>query len=209
MGTMTHFITQLTLAFVPLFFAMNVIGVVPIFLNLTEDLSPQEKSNLTRNACFAVLGVSVLFVFAGAAIFAAMGITADDFRVGGGIIILIIAIVDLVFKQEKSRRDPSATVDASGLGIVPVGIPLIVGPAALTTMLMLVDKYGYFMTIVVLALNLAAVYAIFTKSYLIVRVLRPGGIKVFSKVASLFLAAIAVMMIRVGIVNIISHSRLM
>lgn len=199
-----HFFTELTLAFAPLFFAMNVIGVVPIFLNITEDLTAQERAQLVRNACFAVLGVSVIFIFAGSALFAAMGITADDFRVGGGIIILIISIVDLVFKAEKSRRDPS--VDVGGLGVVPVGIPLIVGPAALTTMLMLVDKYGYFMTITVLALNLAVVYGIFSKSYLIVRVLRPGGIKVFSKIAALFLAAIAVMMIRVGIENIISRS---
>lgn len=198
-----HFFTDLTLAFAPLFFAMNVVGVIPIFLNITEDLNPVERAHLTRNACFAVLGVSVLFIFAGSALFAAMGITADDFRVGGGIIILIIAIVDLIFKVEKSRRDPS--VDIGGLGVVPVGIPLIVGPAALTTMLMLVDRYGYFMTIVVLAINLALVYGIFSKSYLIVRVLRPGGIKVFSKIASLFLAAIAVMMIRVGIENIINR----
>ena len=202
---LSFFIADLSLAFAPLFFAMNVIGVVPIFLNITEDLSLQERANLTRNACFAVLGVSVLFIFAGSTLFAAMGITPDDFRVGGGIILLIISIVDLLFKQEKSRRDPSQ--DVGGLGVVPVGIPLIVGPAALTTMLMLVDKYGYFTTIVVLALNLAIVYGVFSKSYLIVRVLRPGGIKVFSKIASLFLAAIAVMMIRVGIVNIIALAK--
>ncbi len=202
MSQLSIFIADITLAFAPLFFAMNVIGVVPIFLNITEDLNPHERANLTRNACFAVLGVSVLFIFAGTALFSAMGITPDDFRVGGGIILLVISIVDLVFKQEKNRRDPSQDIGA--LGIVPVGIPLIVGPAALTTMLMLVDKYGYFMTIVVLALNLAIVYGIFSKSYLVVRVLRPGGIKVFSKIASLFLAAIAVMMIRVGIVNIIA-----
>ena len=202
---LSFFIADLSLAFAPLFFAMNVIGVVPIFLNITEDLSLQERANLTRNACFAVLGVSVLFIFAGSTLFAAMGITPDDFRVGGGIILLIISIGDLLFKQEKSRRDPSQ--DVGGLGVVPVGIPLIVGPAALTTMLMLVDKYGYFTTIVVLALNLAIVYGVFSKSYLIVRVLRPGGIKVFSKIASLFLAAIAVMMIRVGIVNIIALAK--
>lgn len=199
-----NYVSELTLAFAPLFFAMNVIGVVPIYLNLTEELDAVERAQLTRNACFAVLGVSVLFIFSGRALFSAMGITPDDFRVGGGIIILVIAIVDLVFKTDKSRRDPGQ--DVGGLGIVPVGIPLIVGPAALTTMLMLVDKYGYFMTILVLVINLAIVYGVFSRSYLIVRVLRPGGIKVFSKIASLFLAAIAVMMIRVGIVNIISLS---
>lgn len=200
----TQFLYELTLAFAPLFFAMNVIGVIPIYLNITEDLNAQERANLTRNACFAVLGVSVLFIFAGTALFSAMGITPDDFRVGGGIIILVIAIVDLVFKTDKSRRDPAQEV--GGLGIVPIGIPLIVGPAALTTMLMLVDKYGYFMTISVLALNLGIVYVAFSRSYLILRVLHPGGIKVFSKIASLFLAAIAVMMVRVGIVNIIAAS---
>jgi multiple antibiotic resistance protein len=201
---MSHFFSELTLSFVPLFFAMNIIGVVPIYLNITEELSGEERRNLTRNACFAVLGVSVLFIFAGRALFSSLGITPDDFRVGGGIILLVISIVDLVFKQGKSRRDPGQ--DVGGLGVVPVGIPLIVGPAALTTLLMLVDKFGYFMTIVVLAINLAIVYGVFSKSHLIVRVLRPGGIKVFSKITSLFLAAIAVMMIRVGIVNIISLS---
>jgi len=198
---MSDFFAQLWVAFVPLFVAMNVIGVVPLFIGMTEDLNPSEKQTLIRNACLAVLVVSIIFIFTGTLLFSFMGISADDFRVGGGIILLVISIVDLVFKQEK-RRD--ATNKDVGVGIVPVGIPLIMGPAALTYLLVIVDRYGYFVTIANLILNLGIVYFCFSRSSLIVKILSPGGIKAFSKIASLFLAAIAVMMIRVGIQNIIT-----
>jgi multiple antibiotic resistance protein len=82
---------------------------------------------------------------------------------------------------------------------------LIMGPGALTTIIMVTDIHGYLLTTASIVLNLAIVWFLFTQSKWIVRVIGDGGTRAFAKVASLFLAAIAVMMIRVGILNILQN----
>lgn len=185
----------LLLSFIPLFVAIDVLGVVPIFLSLTERLERPQKFRLVTDATLAALGVSLIFLFFGRFLFSVMGITEDDFRVGGGIILLILAIVDLLFSHDQ-QRSPETSI-----GVVPIGIPLIIGPAALTTILILVDAYGVLVTIVSLLANLAIVWLVFRYSEVVVRVLGRSGSKAIAKVASLFMVAIAVMMIRVGLTN--------
>ena len=126
-----------------------------------------------------------------------MGITIDDFRIAGGIILLILSIGDIVFSSVDRKKDNSK------IGIVPLGIPLIIGPAALTTILILVDKYGIQWTITTMVLNFVIVWFVLYYSRYVLKYMGEGGTKAFAKIASLFLAAIAVMMIREGIVNLI------
>ncbi len=126
-----------------------------------------------------------------------MGITIDDFRIAGGIILLILSINDILFSSEE-RKTPS-----SKIGIVPLGIPLIMGPAALTTILILIDQFGFLYTVFSMALNFIIVWFVLRYSNLIIKIMGEGGTRAFAKVASLFLAAIAVMMIRVGVSNVI------
>ncbi len=115
-----------------------------------------------------------------------------DFQIAGGILLFIIAIVDLIF-PEKTRTFPKETV-----GVVPIGIPLIVGPAVLTLLLMIVHTYGYFSTLFCLILNLLIVWAAFGQSHWIMGLMKEGGAKGFGKVSSLLLAAFAMTMIRIG-----------
>lgn len=183
------------LAFVPLFVALNSLGVLPIFISLTESLEKPEKNKLIWEASLTALVLSYIFLLSGKWLFEFLGIHANDFRIGGGLILLIISISDLMFSQQESRRDPHTT----GLGIVPIGTPLIMGPAAMTTILMLQDRLGYLMTMIGLTVNIIIVFLVFMKSEWIVRLIRKSGARAIGKVFSLFLAAIAVMMIRVGI----------
>jgi multiple antibiotic resistance protein len=185
--------------FLPLFVAIDVIGVLPIFLSLTSGLETRKRRTLVIEASFTALAVSILFIVAGKGIFNFLGITLSDFRIGGGIILLVLSVNDLIFAHEQQRRDPGGSI-----GVVPIGIPLIMGPAALTTILILVNSYGYVLTTLALAANLTIVYIIFNYSDLVNRLMGAAGARAFSKVASLFLAAIAVMMIRVGITDAIS-----
>lgn len=185
----------LLLSFIPLFVAIDVLGVVPIFLSLTEGLDRPQKRRLVTDATLAALGVSLVFLFFGRFLFNVMGITEDDFRVGGGIVLLVIAIIDLLFSHDQ-ERSPDRSI-----GIVPIGVPLIIGPAALTTILILVDAYGMAVTVLSLLANLAIVWLVFRHSEVVVRVMGRGGSKAIAKVASLFMVAIAVMMIRVGLTN--------
>lgn len=186
------------LSFIPIFVAIDVLGLVPIFLSLTSDMKPPEKKKLITDATLTALAVSLVFLFGGRMIFNFLGITENDFRVGGGIVLLVLAVIDLTVTGEKTRA-PQTSV-----GVVPIGIPLIIGPAVLTTLLIIVDAYGYLAAVVGLLANLLLVWLIFRNSDYIIRVMGEAGSKAFAKVAALFMAAIAIMMIRIGLTAMIA-----
>lgn len=186
------------LAFMPLFFAIDALGILPLFLSITGEARQTDVKKILREAIFAAFIVSVVFLFAGKLLFHSFGITADDFRIGGGLVLLLVAILDLLFSNEGQRRNPG-----NEMGVVPIGIPLIIGPAALTTIIMSVDRHGIPITLLSLTINLLITWIIFGNSKYLVRIIGKGGTRAFGKVASLFLAAIAIMMIRVGITNTI------
>jgi multiple antibiotic resistance protein len=186
------------LSFIPIFVAIDVLGLVPIFLSLTSEMKSPEKKKLITDATLTALAVSLVFLFGGRMIFNFLGITENDFRVGGGIVLLVLAVIDLTVTGEKIRA-PQTSV-----GVVPIGIPLIIGPAVLTTLLIIVDSYGYLAAVIGLLANLFLVWLIFRNSDYIIRVMGEAGSKAFAKVAALFMAAIAIMMIRIGLTAMIA-----
>ncbi|MGA0163673.1 MAG: MarC family protein [Bdellovibrionota bacterium] len=181
-------------AFLPLFVAIDAIGMVGIYISLTSDFTESVKKRLVTEATLTALFVSVIFLFFGKMIFRLLGISPDDFRVAGGIILLILAISDILFSNHEKRRSTDTAV-----GIVPIGIPLIMGPAALTTILISTETLGFPLTLISLLLNLAIAWFVFRNANWFVRMIGEAGTKALAKVMALFLAAIAVMMIRVGI----------
>jgi multiple antibiotic resistance protein len=186
------------LAIIPIFVAMDAIGVLPIFISLTQGMKGVERKQVVQASILTGFAISLGFLAVGKFIFTVIGVTIPDFKVAGGVILLIIAIQDLLF-PEKKRRIADATV-----GIVPLGVPLIVGPAVLTTTIISVDAYGYIPTIISLMLNLVFAWLVFSRSALVIRLLGEGGAKGVGKVVSLLLAAIAVMMIRRGIIDMLA-----
>jgi multiple antibiotic resistance protein len=187
------------LAFIPLFVAIDVFGVLPLFVSLTGGMEPRQKKRLTWEASLTAFVISVVFLIAGKLLFSFLGITESDFKVGGGIVLLVLAVNDLLFSKER-KRDPENSV-----GVVPIGIPLIMGLAALTTIIILVDSHGYFWTITSVLVNLLIVLAVFLSAASITRVMGSAGSRAVAKVAPLFLAGIAVMMIRSGITAMLTR----
>lgn len=181
-------------SFIPLFVAIDVLAVIPIFLTFTEKLDDRERKRLVNASTVTVFGISLLFLLAGKLIFSFLGITENDFRVGGGILLLAISIKDLLAARSKKEQ-----VFDQHVGIVPLGIPLTIGPAALTTILISVDVFGYRMTTISLLLNLFIVWLAFRNASFLQKIMGRSGALAFARVMSIFLAAIAVMMIRVGI----------
>jgi multiple antibiotic resistance protein len=189
------------LAFTPLFFALDSIGMLPIFISLTAEVQDNKsRFRLVRASVITAFIVALLFLFAGKIIFALFGITENDFRIGGGILLFVIAITDIVFSQQENRRVPLKEI-----AIVPIGMPLILGPASLTTILILAEKYGTSMTLLSIIINLIITFTIFVNSKWIIRALGKGLTMAIGKIFSLFLLAIAVMMIRIGITNSFIH----
>ena len=194
---MNYEITNFLLALIPVFVAMDAIAVLPIFLSMVEGMPPNDKKIIIKQSVITAFLISVCFLAVGKFIFSALGITVADFKIAGGVVLLVLAINDLLF-PEKTRR-----FQGSSIGVVPLGMPLIVGPGVLTTIIILVDTYGYLPALFSILVNLFIVWLAFNKSDAIMKLLGENGAKGFSKVMSIFLAAIAVMMIRRGIFELI------
>jgi multiple antibiotic resistance protein len=141
--------------------------------------------------------LAIGFIFLGRAIFRFLNITVGDFMVAGGFVLFCIAIIDII-NPEKKRRIP-----ANELGAVPLGTPLIVGPAVLTTSLIMLEEYGIMATSVAVLSNVIIAGIIFSLSNILMKILGASGSRALSKIMSLLLAAIAVMMVRKGILYII------
>jgi multiple antibiotic resistance protein len=198
MDCLDHFLTQLIslkifLPFIPLFVAFNALGILPIFVSLTLEMAPSERKKVIHQSLLTGFLASIGFLAVGKSVFALLGISVSDFQIAGGILLFIISIVDIIF-PEKTRTFPRET-----MGIVPIGIPLIVGPAVLTLLLIIVHTYGYISTLLCLILNFVVVWFVFGQSHSIMRFMKEGGAKGIGKISSLLLAAFAMMMIRLGL----------
>ena len=194
---LNQMIRNMFLTFIPLFVAVDAFGVLPIFVGLTEGLGKKEKNRIVIQSIWTASVVAVVFVLIGKLIFRFLGITIADFMIAGGAILFCISITDII-NPTKTRRIPM-----DNLGSVPLGIPLIVGPAVLTTSLVLESRYGLFATIISILLNILIASAVFRQSHYLIKFLGDAGSKALSKVMSLLLAAIAVMLIRHGMEQVL------
>lgn len=186
--------------FIPIFVAIDIFAVLPIFIAMTHGLSRSGQKKIIKDSVLTALFVSIAFILMGEAIFRILGITENDFKIAGGLVLLVFAILDLL-RHDEGRRKVTGKV-----GVVPIGVPLIVGPAVLTTLLVLVDHYGITVTIVSLLINLLIVGVSMKKGLYLMRLLGEGGILALSKIMAILLSSIAIMMIRIGLENIIrSH----
>jgi multiple antibiotic resistance protein len=143
--------------------------------------------------------LAVGFVFLGRAIFRLLGIAIGDFMIAGGSILFCIAIIDLVSPPSEVRR-PNAEP-----GAVPLGTPLIAGPAVLTTSLAIIEEYGLWATLISVVLNVALCGALLGLSDALLRFLGRSGSRALSKITSLLLGAIAVMLIRKGVMDLLGR----
>lgn len=189
------FLKIFSLAFVPLFVAMEPIGILPIYLSMTRSMTPGERKAVLFYSIVTATAITLAFLVVGKAVFILLGITISDFQIAGGLILLSIAISDIV---QTARLVPERAV-SSGVGIVPIGTPLIAGPAAITTILILEDLHGFAATLAALFGNLLIAWFTLQWSDTIIRYIGENGARGISKVISLLLTAIAVMMIRRGL----------
>jgi multiple antibiotic resistance protein len=179
-------------AFIPIFVAIDAIGLVAMFLGLAGDTPRDQRQREGFIAIFTALFISIGFIFLGKIIFTALGITVADFQVAGGLILLGIAGRELLNVAPATRE---ATGD---FGVVPLGMPLIAGPALLTALLVLVDTVGLVYTVAALLVNLALVGVAFWNADLVAHWMGRQGLRGVSKIVALLLAAIAVSLIRRG-----------
>ena len=185
-------IEKFLLAFIPVFVAIDPIGLVAIFMGLGTNASHEHRRRQALLGLFTGLLVSIGFIFLGKGIFAALGITVADFQVAGGLILLALAVRELVgFGRVDSDTD-------NEFGVVPLGMPLIAGPALLTALLILIDSVGVVYTLLSLIVNLAIVAIALCNAERFARLMGRQGLRGISKIIALLLAAIAISLIRRG-----------
>lgn len=195
---MYDFIRSYVLSFIPIFIAVNALGILPLFISLTEGIHKKTRQEVVRRSLITATAIAIVFMLIGKFIIFILGITVADFKIAGGILLLILS-VNLLLPGEQRRGKPTTDV-----GVFPLGTPLITGPAVLTTLLVLLGTYGLLTTLIAFILNMIIVWVIFYYSEGVMRVMGKGGARAFSKVADIFLTAFAVMMIRNGILEIIA-----
>jgi multiple antibiotic resistance protein len=186
--------------FVALFIAVDVIGTLPIFIGLTESLDRKKITAVVVQSVSAALIAGLLFLAIGNTVLHFVGITIADFMIAGGLLLFVLSLRDLLSPEKRAHQ-----IDGSELGAVPIGVPLIVGPAVLATGILLVDQHGLLMTSLALCANVVIAGVVFWFSPLLLRVLGKPGARVVSKLANILLAAFAVMIIRKGIQQYISQ----
>ena len=167
--------------------------MIPIFLAVTDGIPDERRRRVSFEAVAAATVICLLFMFLGDSLFGFLGIRDYDFRIAGGVLLLVLAVYDLLVpgKPAVEERDT--------VGIVPLAMPLIAGPATLTTTLVLTGRHGYAATAMGLAANFMLLLVALLASGWIARLVGVNALKALSKVVMVFLAAIAVNLIRVGI----------
>ncbi len=191
---------RLAVAFAAIFVALDVIGTVPIYLGMARDLIERERKKMVDKSMFVAFVVAGAFCVTGVAVLQYLGISLGDFRIAGGLVLLLVSLADLVGQPEAVNRVSGST------GIVPLAVPLITGPAVLTTALLQVSTSGYAVTLLALSGNYVLAWIVLRYSQVASRILGRDGTVVISKITALLLAAIAVSLIRGGLVSFLRGS---
>ena len=184
-----------TSVFVTLVVIMDPVGTIPLFLALTSGRSVRARRRLAWQAVLVAVSVIAAFALFGQQILRYLGITVPALQGAGGLLLVLVALQLLTGKTD----EPSEQGGTSNVALVPIGTPLLAGPGAIVaTMLFVRRADGLDEHLVIgigILLVMLTVWLVLRFSGVIVRLLRPAGIEVLTRIAGLLLAAIAVQLI--------------
>ncbi len=192
---MPDLLNTFILTFIPLFIVIDSVGSLPFIITLSQGMTDSERRRMIHLAVATAVVVGLIFLFFGQLILNVMNISMGSFAIAGGIILLVLSI-----KYMTTGRMVEA-VKEEMIAVVPIGTPLLAGPATITTLLLLASQFKdqLYMVLVSFSLNMFLAWVIFLASERITRFMGQGGIKALSRVFSLLLAAIAVNMVIRGL----------
>ena len=188
------------LSFAAIFFIIDPIGLVPIFLSMTARDTPEKCRAMAGRACLTAAGVLLFFAVAGTLILEIFSLTLGAFRVAGGLLLLLTALDMLRAKHAATRTSPEEEQESASLddiAIVPLAMPLLAGPGAIATAMVLMAQHGSTWSgkVAVASALIAATavaYLFLRGAQRVKKVLGQTGIAVLERVFGLILAAIAV-----------------
>jgi multiple antibiotic resistance protein len=198
---MPQWLVPYMMCFVPLFVAIDPVSLAPFYLAAVEHRKPAAQRRVLIYAIATAGIVGVAFLLVGEVVLRLVGVTLPDFMIAGGVMLLVIAVVDIVMADKAQFRSGTRPDDddAPQYGAVPLGMPLILGPATVTTLISHSGTYGLLPVLSMFALVIAITAVVFWQSPLVMRLLGKAGASAVGKVVSLMLAAFAIKMIRTGV----------
>ena len=192
-------ITEFVKAFIALFIIVDPLGNIPIFVGLTEKLGETQRQRVLNVAILVGVVLLLVFAFTGLEILNIFGLSIYSFEVAGGILLLIISIRILI-----SGSFHEGAESPESIGAVPIAMPLLVGPGAITTTIFNLQAYGIMVTILAVVVVLAVTWVILRFMHRIYRFLGKTGAIVIARVMALFIAAIAIQYILTGVTHFVS-----
>jgi multiple antibiotic resistance protein len=196
---------QAVAVFVALFVTIDPIGVVPLFVALTQDMTPGERRRTALAACLIAFGLLAFFGLAGEAILNGVGISMSAFRIAGGLLLFLIAL-DMLFEKRTERRGRQAADARPDPTVFPLATPLIAGPGAFAAMVLFAGQHptpaGFLALNGILAAVIALCLVLFLAGDYIGRLLGKTGITVVTRLLGMLLAALAVQFVLDGLAEV-------
>lgn len=206
---MLNLLQSLAYAISALFFLVDPVGGIPVFIAITESHTDQEKKKALNTAIIVATITLVIFGLGSNYIFTFFGFTLPAFRIAGGIILFIIAI-EMIFgtrRHKPSDNSVSDMAEKQAIGFVPLGIPLLAGPGAITAAILLFSSestiQGMIIGIIAILVVMALSYVLFNYSTWIIEHIGRVGALAVSRIMGLLLTAIAVQMIIDGSTDVL------
>lgn len=187
-----------------LFVVIEPVGIVPLFIALTRGMTPQHRRVIGARACLVAIGILTAFGLFGEALLHFVGISIPAFRISGGMLLFLTAL-DMLFERRSQRREGQAAQDdAHDPSVFPLAMPLLAGPGALTTMILLVGQVrsgwvGVLELHVMMVLVVAIAFLLFQVAGRLDRALGATGNKVITRLLGMLLAALSVQFVIDGV----------
>jgi multiple antibiotic resistance protein len=190
---MSDFWNNFVLTFIPLFIVVDAFGNIPFVIGMCQSVERKAKLKLINIAIITASLVGLLFLFFGQFILRTMNISVGSFAIAGGIILVVLSLKYITTGHMVS------VVQEELMAVVPIGTPLTVGPATITTLILLATQFPIYIVLISFAINMVLAWVIFLVSSQLSKFLGQGGIKAVSQVFNLLLSAIGVTMILRGL----------
>ncbi len=195
--SVVDFALNLAKAIIVLFIIVDPLGSIPIFIGLTEGMAESQKRKVFNTACLVGFILLLVFAFTGQEIFYIFGVSIFSFEIAGGLLLLIISIRILVSGAESREKE----VSPETMGAVPIAIPLLVGPGAITTTILNLQAYDVYVAALSVLAVMVISWVILRSIHKIYKFLGRTGSLVIARVMALIIAAIAVQYILVGVTH--------
>ncbi len=193
------FVSELVKAVIALFIIVDPFGNIPIFVGLTDTMEDNQRKRIFNVATVVALVLLLVFSFAGQEILNIFGLSIYSFEVAGGILLLIISIRILL-----SNGSHEHVESPESMGAVPIAMPLLVGPGAITTTIFNIQTYGIYIAVISVVAVLAITWVVLRFMNSIYRVLGKTGSLVIARVMALLIAAIAIQYILTGVAHFVA-----